>query len=581
MKLTALKISNFGCIDAAGCEIEIDRIVIMIGPNNVGKSTILDAYEAFASTGAPQSQAKFRDASPRPPISIEAVFSEIGDGDREVLGAKWEYEDARLGKCIRVKWEWPAPEEKGVKSSWDPTANSWTKGGVGGWDTLIASRIPAPLRVRPTDDPITTEAQLVEILTAAVKSAIKADEGRAATVRDQLKTLSEEFAKEIESQLQEATGKVAERLGSVFQGYAVELVPDAGKFEPEKVIGAGSQIRIKGANDPLLPLSQQGSGVRRTFLWSAIGALADLGRLKQGKATLAADRQRILLIEEPEAFLHPPMVRAAREALYALSEVPAWQVLATTHSPVFIDVSKPHTTIVRVSRDSTSRTRVFSTERAAFSEEDRDNLRMIRACHPTVSEFFFADEVWLVEGETEHAVFTHLLQKCSLPSARGVHIVNCMGKANLVLFARILNQFGSSYTIIHDADAPQIQRNGTWQRSGMWTMNGKIQETLAAAPVDSAKRKVIVHVPDFEGYYFGYQLTVDKPYQAVHILGTAEFTAEAKYKALRDSVAEILNSTHASICGNTEQIATKVTGWVESAKPTPTEAWTLAVERGA
>ncbi|MBE3040132.1 MAG: AAA family ATPase, partial [Chloroflexi bacterium] len=52
MKLRAVRILNFGCIDAEGCEVEIDRIVVLIGPNNAGKSTILDAYEAFASTGS-------------------------------------------------------------------------------------------------------------------------------------------------------------------------------------------------------------------------------------------------------------------------------------------------------------------------------------------------------------------------------------------------------------------------------------------------------------------------------------------------------------------------------------------------
>ena len=35
---------TFGCIDAQGYEVEIDRIVVLIGPNNVGKSTLLDAY---------------------------------------------------------------------------------------------------------------------------------------------------------------------------------------------------------------------------------------------------------------------------------------------------------------------------------------------------------------------------------------------------------------------------------------------------------------------------------------------------------------------------------------------------------
>ncbi len=38
---------NFGCIDEEGYEFEIDKIVILIGPNNVGKSTVFDAYEAI------------------------------------------------------------------------------------------------------------------------------------------------------------------------------------------------------------------------------------------------------------------------------------------------------------------------------------------------------------------------------------------------------------------------------------------------------------------------------------------------------------------------------------------------------
>jgi predicted ATPase len=44
MRLRAIRINNFGCIDGEGCEVEIDRIVVLIGPDNVGKSTILDAY---------------------------------------------------------------------------------------------------------------------------------------------------------------------------------------------------------------------------------------------------------------------------------------------------------------------------------------------------------------------------------------------------------------------------------------------------------------------------------------------------------------------------------------------------------
>lgn len=581
MRLRAIRIMNFGCIDAEGCEVEIDRIVVLIGPNNVGKSTILDAYEAFASTGSSQPRSRFRNEDTSVPISIEGVFTDLTDEDRETIGSKWEHEDRRYGKCIRVKWEWTSPDEKGTKYSWDPATNAWGKGGVGGWDTLIASRIPAPLRVRPTDDPATTEAQVVEILTAAVKTTLKADEGRAAAVREQLKKLTDELATEIDAQLKDATTRIASRLGLVFPGYNVEFTPEVGKFEPEKIIGAGSYIKVQGEGDPLLPLAQQGAGVRRTFLWSAIGTLADLGRLKHGKASIAPDRQRILLIEEPESFLHPPVVRAAREALYGLSEVPEWQVLATTHSPIFIDVSKPHTTIVRIARGGGSRTKVFSTDRAAFSDEERENLRMVRSCHPTVTEFFFADRVWLLEGETEHAVYSELLQRSKLDVSRGVHLVNCMGKGNLVLFARILNQFGSSYTIIHDTDCPRIQRNGKWQRNGMWTINEQIVQVVQQAGVGAATRILIAQVPDFELHYIGRKLAADKPYQAVRTLHRGDFQTSEETRLLRGAADAILSEIHEGLYRSIDELQEKVRQWINSENPSPSERWDMSDDAGA
>lgn len=69
--------------------------------------------------------------------------------------------------------------------------------------------------------------------------------------------------------------------------------------------------------------------------------MAETNKSKK-KTKVSSDlTKKILLIDEPEAFLHPPMVRSAREALYDFAENNEnWQVIATTHSPIFIDVSK-------------------------------------------------------------------------------------------------------------------------------------------------------------------------------------------------------------------------------------------------
>ncbi|EFK6628939.1 AAA family ATPase [Escherichia coli] len=51
MKLSSFFVENFKCIGRE-VHIKIDDIIILIGQNNVGKSTILDAYEKFAALGA-------------------------------------------------------------------------------------------------------------------------------------------------------------------------------------------------------------------------------------------------------------------------------------------------------------------------------------------------------------------------------------------------------------------------------------------------------------------------------------------------------------------------------------------------
>ncbi|BCD33020.1 hypothetical protein BC30102_p628 (plasmid) [Bacillus cereus] len=51
-RLSKLIIKNFRCIGNNPVEIELDDIVVLVGPNNVGKSSILRAYEVVMSHGS-------------------------------------------------------------------------------------------------------------------------------------------------------------------------------------------------------------------------------------------------------------------------------------------------------------------------------------------------------------------------------------------------------------------------------------------------------------------------------------------------------------------------------------------------
>jgi len=504
MKLIELQIKNFGCIDEKGITIKIDDIVVLIGPNNVGKTTVLKAYELFRSSGVAQSIADFYQNNENNAIEIAGIFGEISEEDKTQIGTKWIYLNENGESVIKYKWVWEKSGERGQKFSWDNETKEWSLGGMGGWDSKIASCIPLPLKVNPFDDSEQLEKQIVDLLTSAVKENIKNKQSEVAKMIEQINDLAKDVKNEISDELEQTTGKLQGNLNEIFPGNKIDIEPQVGKLDVDKILATGTHLQIASADGKYYPLTNQGSGLQRAFLWSAIEALADSGKMKNGRSAVRNDEPKILLVEEPESFLHPPAIRAAREALYKIAELENWQVMLTTHSPIFIDVSKPHTTIIRVEKSEGEATRIFSTEKADFSEDERERLQMIRNCHPTINEFFFANKVILVEGDTEQATLMQVKRD-------DVSILNCRGKANIPMFEKILNHFGMSYIAMHDLDSPKIKRNEKWIKNSMWSINEKIFEESQRGK----NNKVIVNVPDFEGQFFGYLQKGDKPYNAV------------------------------------------------------------------
>ncbi|KAA3607151.1 MAG: endonuclease [Planctomycetota bacterium] len=558
MKLSLMTVRNFKNINEDGVEIRIDNIVLLIGPNNCGKSTILDAYEAFASSGKALPISSFHNEEGSNEIEIEATFNEVTAEDLEKLGNDWKFDHDELGGCIRLKWVWPGPDQKAKKFSWNPSDTAWQEGGMGGWDSLIASRVPFPLRIKPTDPPDEREKQIVAILSEAVKESVKSDSTQVAGILEEISKLADSVSETVQDKIDETCELVMGRLSDVFDGHTVKLEKAIGKLEPEKIIGSGSHLRIAKGDHAPLPLSVQGTGLQRAFLWSALSALADSGHVKRGTKRLGADTMKILLIDEPESFLHPPAVRDARESLYKIAELASWQVIASTHSPVFVDVSKPHTTIVRVNSTQDEQVRTFQTESAQFSQDEREALKMIRLCHPTVNEFFFAEHVILVEGDTEMAVFQKLAEDSVHEAAKRIHVVNCLGKGNIPTFGKILNQFGTGYVAVHDSDSPRCRRGDGTARNGAWSVNASIRETVDRRSAELPESFTLVHVPDFEEYYFQESVNSDKPFNALRKLASGDFSNE-----LDTLLDQILDGNHPCFYSSSQELSDRVVSYVE------------------
>lgn len=96
------------------------------------------------------------------------------------------------------------------------------------------------------------------------------------------------------------------------------------------------------------------------------------------------------MLDEPELCFHPNAVREACRVLYDLPKQGNWQVVLTTHSPAFLDLSRNNTTIVRVERSEQGdifETTVFRPEKVQVDEDDRERLKLLNLFDPHVAEF--------------------------------------------------------------------------------------------------------------------------------------------------------------------------------------------------
>ena len=106
-RLCKLIIKNYRCIGPIPVEIELNDIVVLVGSNNVGKSSILKAYELAMSQGSSKADLKIEDfpnnvvdANNLPEIQLYTIVYDNTPGE------KW-IETLENGEyLVRERWIW-------------------------------------------------------------------------------------------------------------------------------------------------------------------------------------------------------------------------------------------------------------------------------------------------------------------------------------------------------------------------------------------------------------------------------------------------------------------------------------------
>ena len=190
----------------------------------------------------------------------------------------------------------------------------------------------------------------------------------------------------------------------------------------------------------------------------------------------------VLLVEEPELYLRPQAQRYLYRLFHAFAEA-GNQVVYSTHSPAFLNIARLEE-IVFVERLPEAGTR---TAQPAPLTPDED-FRVVTEFDAGRSEVFLAHAAVLVEGQTEKLVLPFVFAALGYDADReAISIVECGGKPNIPLFARICEAVGVPYVVVHDSDA----RDGRPPIAAEQATNALIGELVGE------KRRVVLD-PDFE-----------------------------------------------------------------------------------
>jgi putative ATP-dependent endonuclease of the OLD family len=139
----------------------------------------------------------------------------------------------------------------------------------------------------------------------------------------------------------------------------------------------------------------------------------------------------LLLIEEPEAHLHPQLQARVLEMLSTRADNDGIQIILSTHSPN-IAASAPVENVILVCKG-----RTFPLRKNETKLDESDYRYLSRFLDVTKANLFFARGVLIVEGPAEELLLPALAQACGRSfTANGISVVN-VGSVGLFRYARI------------------------------------------------------------------------------------------------------------------------------------------------
>ena len=386
MKLEQLKVENFRCFKDE-FTIDLDDLVVVVGRNDAGKSSLFDALQIFFEEKSAPDREDLSVQSDETEIRITCVFSDpppqividaqypTSLSSEYLLNSEGFLEIAKVYNCnlskprlleVRARAIHPSAEyysdlhqlkisqlrtrakSLGVDlSAVDQTISSEIRKAI--WShaqDLLKRESQIPIKEdakkiweqlkkslpvyalfkadRPSTD---QDAEAQDPMKAAIKEAINA----------QSKSL-DQIAERVKDEVQKIANRTVEKIGEMNPELAKELTPRVSNKNWHTLFS----VSLTGDED--IPINKRGSGTRRLVLLNFFRAKAE-------EKAEGSDTGLIYAIEEPETSQHPYNQVMLVKALEDLAEIPECQVFVSTHTPVLARRFN-HTSLRLIARNS-------------------------------------------------------------------------------------------------------------------------------------------------------------------------------------------------------------------------------------
>ena len=392
------------------------------------------------------------------PVIVEAEVSGLTNDILDAIGSthKKKIEPFVVKGCIQFRRTQDKPGQATKDISFEVYDGSHWKKNPAGIDNAISALFPDPIFIGAMED--ATEdvgkfgaSTVIGKLLKEIKDEVITR--HSPSVADALEKVGRKLSAnsdEKDESLANLDISIQRQLEDLFPGVSAKThipVPEFSEFIKSATIRIfEDEYESPDGRD----VSSLGHGTQRSIQIALIQCLAEARRKAKGES----GRTTLLLIDEPELYLHPQAIEVVRAALKRLTDND-YQVVMSTHSANMISRSDAESTLlIRNNTDKGTHCYGRMKDAVRLAIKDFDSQSQTLFALSNSSKILFSDSVVIVEGKTELILLPEIFQKKidRTPDEVKLGFVELGGATNVPNAMKVLKSMGVPCKAIVDLD---------------------------------------------------------------------------------------------------------------------------------